>query len=201
MSNPDTGETPLMSYASHVEMGTGRTPVGIIMFAASHLLLGGVLMLSAFAIFQHVRRGPVNEDWIVLPVLFLLAAPMVTGGLALLLKGAIAWFAAVVSFALLAALEAGTFAYAVGMTVRYAARGNPDVQWALVFAAMTFAIGTLCIVVVGYLAGQKARNTFGLPPGESPAFVRRLRALALVLFAVALGIGPLLRNVRALYPD
>lgn len=201
MTNPDTGETPLMAYASHVSAGTGRTPVGIIMFAASHLLLGGVLLLSAYVIYRQVNRRPVLTDWIVMAVLVSLAAPMISGAVALLLKGHLAWGIAVASFALVGALEAGILAYATGMLVRYFAQGNPDAEWAMIFVAMTFAIGTLCIVVVGYLGGAKARNTFGLPPGDTPILVRRLRPIVLVLFAVALMIGPLLRNVRWLFPD
>ncbi len=188
-------------YATPASAGTGRTPIGIIMFAASHILLGGVLLLAALVIFFQLRHRPLSEDWIVIPVLMLLAAPMITGGVGLLLKGQTAWRGAVVSFAVLSALEAGTFAYAVGMTVRYALQGNPDIIWAGLFAALAFAVAALCSVVLGYLAGDKSRITFGLPPGETPAAIRNLRRVALWLLALALLTGPLLRNLRSLYPD
>jgi hypothetical protein len=193
--------TDPISYATPASAGTGRTPIGIIMFAASHILLGGVLTLAAVVIFLQLRHRPFSEDWIVIPVLMALASPMITGGISLLLKGEGAWRAAVASFTMLSVLEAGTFAYAVGMTVRYAMHDNADVVWAGLFAALTFAVAALCSVVLGYLAGDKARITFGLAPGETPLAIRKLRRVGLWLLGAALIFGPLLRNVRSIFPD
>jgi len=197
-------ERPLMPYASHAAAGTGRTPIGIILFAASHLLLGGVLMLAAVTMTRQALARPAAVapvDWLVTALIALLAMPMLVGGVALLLKGSLAWVVSVISFTLLAFFEAMTIAYAIGMTTRYLQQNNPDVQWAGLFAGLAISQGLLCAVVVGYLGSPKARATFGLPPGETPGLVRRLRRIVTVLYLAALAIGPMLSGIRPLFPD
>jgi hypothetical protein len=196
--DPPAPVAPLMSYASHVAAGTGRTPIGIILFAASHLLLGGVLMLAALLMSHRARDA---QDWAGVAAVAVLGVPMLPGGVALLLKGRVAWTAAVMSFFVLTVMEAATLAYAVGMTCRYAIQGNHDVQLAAVFASLAFCVAVMGAVVVGYLGGEKARATFGLPPGEAPVAVRYLRPIVLTLYALALITGPMLVNVRAIFPD
>jgi hypothetical protein len=192
---------PLMPYASHVAQGTARTPIGIILFATSHLLLGGVLLLAAFVLLRWVLLRPTVPDWIVFAAVMFLALPMLTGGVALLLKGPLAHAAALASFTLLSVLEAATIAYAAGITVRYVRHRNPDQVWAIVFLALAVGLAYLCRIVVGYLAGAKARATFALPPGDSSRPMRLLPTLVMLLYVVALLAGPLLSRVRPLFPD
>jgi hypothetical protein len=92
-------------------------------------------------------------------------------------------------------------AYALGMTVRYTRHGNNDIQWALIFFGVVLGLAFFCRVMVGYLAHEKARVTFGLPPGQIPPVLQMLSRLALLLYAVAAAIGPFLSGVRDLYPD
>jgi hypothetical protein len=199
-----SGDRPLIGYASHVAHGTGRTPIGIILFAASHLLLGAVLLLIAWIIFQQLARAPARVtalDWLAAALIALAGVPMLVGGVALLLKGSVAWTVALASFVLLAIFEAIAIAYAVAMTVRYAWQNNPDIIWAGLFVVFAMLLGLLCAVVVGYLTGSKARLTFGLPPGEAPRILKSLRTIVLVLYALGALIGPMFSGVRMLFPD
>ena len=195
---------PLMPYASHVAHGTGRTPVGIVMFAASHLLLGGTLLLTAWVMCRQAMRFSARVmpvDWLVIGLVALAALPMLVGSITLLLKGPIAWGVAVASFFLLAVFEALAIAYSAGMTVRYARQGNADVQWATLFLGFALLLAFLSRVIVGYLGGSKARATFGLPPGDPPALVKYLPGAAMALYALGAIVGPMLSGVRALFPD
>jgi len=193
-----------MPYASHVAAGTGRTPIGIIMFAASHLLLGGTLFLTAGIMLRNLmvwraRAGWV--DWLVAALVALEATPLVFGAVMLLLKGTLAWAAAVASFSVLAVFEAIAIAYSISMTVRYVRQGNSDVQWAGIFFGMSMMLAFLCRVVVGYLGAPKARATFGLPPGDPPALVKMLPRMVMALYMLALIAGPMFSGVRVLFPD
>src|SRR5437870_1049842 len=62
-------DKPFMPYASHVAHGTGRTPIGIVLFACSHLLLGGVLLLTDWILFQRLAMAPPGAsaplEWLV----------------------------------------------------------------------------------------------------------------------------------------
>jgi hypothetical protein len=200
----DKSTKPLMPYASHVAAGTGRTPIGIIMFAASHLLLGGTLFLTAGLMFRSLvvwRARAGWEDWLVAGLVALAAVPMVVGAVMLLLKGTIAWTAAVASFTVLAIFEAIAIAYSISMTVRYVRQGNNDVQWAGIFFGMSMMLAFLCRVVVGYLGGEKARATFGLPSGDPPGVVKMLPRMVMALYTLALIAGPMFSGVRWLFPD
>src|SRR5438034_11315030 len=145
-------DKPLMAYASHAAHGTARTPIGIVMFACSHLLLGGVLILTDWIMFQRLAMAPRGSrdplEWLVVALIGVSSLPMLAGGMALLLKGNLAWIAGVASFMLLAVFEAAAIAYALGMTVRYMRQGNGDVQWAIIFVGFAVLLGTLCRVVV-----------------------------------------------------
>src|SRR5437773_8560695 len=102
-------KTPLIPYASHLAHGTGRTPIGIILFAASHLLLGAVLLLIAWIMSQQLARAPARVtglEWLAAALIALAGVPMLAGGVALLLKGRLARAIALVSFVVLAAFEA-----------------------------------------------------------------------------------------------
>jgi len=201
MTEP-TADKPLIAYASHAAHGTGRTPIGIIMFASSHLLLGGVLAFAAIVIAQRMRQYAQAAGEAYVPLLILLAAaPMLAGGLALLLKGLRAWTIAIVSFSILAFFEALTITYASGMTVRYLREGNNDAVWAVSFLVLSLCLGLLCATVAGYLAGSKARATFALPPGETPRLLRVVPRVVLLGLVVGLCAGTLLARVRWLYPD
>ena len=204
MPSVDNPDKPLMPYASHVAAGTGRTPVGIIMFAASHLLLGGVLLLMSGIMFTQLMnyRGRTTPlDWLAAALVAVPSLPMLVGGIMLLLKGGLAWTAAVISFAALAVCEAIAIAYSASMTVRYVRQGNNDVQWAGIFFGMSMMLAFLCRVIVGYLGAPKARATFGLPPGDPPAVVTMLPRMVMALYALALIAGPMFSGVRPLFPD
>jgi hypothetical protein len=201
-------DKPLIAYASHVAHGTGRTPIGIVLFACSHLLLGAVLLLIAWVMFQQLARmyavAPARVtpiEWLAAGLVAVAAVPMLVGGVTLLLKGRLAWIIAVVSFFVLAVFESIAIAYSVAMTVRYAMQNNTDIVWAGLFVVFAVLLGLLCAVVVGYLSGAKARATFGLPPGESPRALKWLRRTVLILYALGALIGPMFIEVRVLFPD
>ena len=173
----------LIPYASHVAHGTGRTPIGIILFAAGHLMMGGVL---AFAMFHIVRRYAVVAPYQMYFRIMLAgtSAALIAGGAMLLLKGRAAWILAIVSFVVLAMFES---ALAAGMAW-WATRFN-DVSNGAGLGSAVFALFALCLVVLGYLGSAKARNTFALPPGETPRIVRWLPKLMMIVFVAAVVAG------------
>ena len=109
----DDDELQLIPYASHVAHGTGRTPIGIILFAASHLLLRGVLVLS---VGRFLPRTLLASGWMQLFAVAVVVATlsMLSGGVMLLMKGRGAWVLSVTSFLWLAACEAIVAALGVG---------------------------------------------------------------------------------------
>jgi hypothetical protein len=185
MRSADRDAPELIPYASHVAHGTGRTPIGIILFAASHLLLGGVIVFALVRLLRIVPRGAWsrNPEDLIWPILAaVLATSMIAGGIALLLKGRSMWITAVASFGCLATAEA--FAAVVGLLMFV--RGGRDAQtWAKVQSVVTTLLLAMSCVVLGYLASANARRTFGLPPGETSAAVRWLPRMILVAFMVA----------------
>src|SRR5437867_3373496 len=55
--SPDSSASPpLMPYASHAATGSGKTPIGILLFAASHLLLGAALGLLVILMWRAIPR-------------------------------------------------------------------------------------------------------------------------------------------------
>jgi uncharacterized membrane protein len=60
-------------------------------------------------------------------------------------------------------------------------------------AIMSSALLALCLIVLKYLGSAKARDTFALPPGETPAVVRAMPAFLLTIFVAAMlfagGVG------------
>ena len=181
---PDNSQPALIPYGSHVEHGTGRTPIGIILFAGAHLLLGAVIVVAAARWFRVVptsewTRKPENLVWPTLAAA--LAASMLAGGVTLLLKGRAAWLTAVASFACLATFEA--FAAVLGMLMFV--RGGKDAQtWAIIQGVVATLLLAMSCVVLRYLTSAKARRTFGLPPGETFALLRSLPLAILVGFIV-----------------
>jgi hypothetical protein len=176
-------------YASHVTHGTGRTPIGIILFAASHLLLGGVIVAALATLLPAIPRSewtrkPENLIWPVLASA--LAFSMLAGGVTLLLKGRVAWAACVISFTALAIAEASAAVLGTMMFTRGAKQVS---QWGLMQTGIATLLMAMSCVVLGYLASEKARRTFGLPPGETPHAVRWLPRAILVLFVVAVVVA------------
>jgi hypothetical protein len=56
-------------------------------------------------------------------------------------------------------------------------------------------------VVLRYLTRPKGRRTFHLPPGDAPPMVRALPRTMIAALVLAVAAGPLLRNLRELFPD
>jgi uncharacterized membrane protein len=199
MSEPS--DRDILPYATDASTRAGHTPVGIVMFAASHLLFGAALLLVAWVLERKMPPGvPMLERSV--PLLIALGAlPMLSGGTALLLKGPTVWAIALISFSLVVAVECLVAAHASAMTVRYMREGNPDVQWAVVYLLFAFIIALLGHVVLRYLTREKARKTFFLPPGEVGPMTRAIPRILLFVLAVAIMAGPLFSGVRELFPD
>jgi hypothetical protein len=191
MRPADRDPPELIPYASHVAHGTGRTPIGIILFAASHLLLGGVIVAAAAMLLRVIpqsewTRKPENLIWPALAAA--LAVSMLTGGVTLLLKGRTAWATCVVSFTSLAIAEAFAGVLGTIMLVRGAKESS---QWGMMQAGIATLLLAMSSVVLGYLGSEKARRTFGLPPGETSRAVRWLPRVVLVLFIVGVVLATL----------
>src|SRR2546421_11947714 len=98
-TNPSDGSVPIIAYASPAASKSGRTPVGIVLFAASHLLLGAVLaVIGARFIsllimngYGNIRPGLQPHEVLFFGLIPLLAVTMLGAALALLLKGLRAW--------------------------------------------------------------------------------------------------------------
>jgi hypothetical protein len=181
----ENDQPDLIPYASHVAHGTGRTPIGIILFAAWHLLMGGVL---AFVLVNIVRRYTVVLPHQMISRLLLAgtAAMMIAGGTVLLLKGRLAWFCSHACFYVLALLHAGNAAHLMWWSARYQANALGN---GLGLLSVAFALFVLCVIVLGYLAAPKSRDTFALPPGESPTILRWLPKMMIVVFLAAVAAG------------
>jgi hypothetical protein len=199
MSEPS--DRDILPYATDASTRAGHTPVGIVMFAASHLLFGGALLLVALVLTRKMPPGvPMLERSV--PLLIGLGAlPMLSGGVSLLLKGPTVWAIALISFTLVIAAECLVAAHASAMTVRYMQQGNPDVQWAVTYLLFAFILALLGHVVLRYLTRDKARRMFFLPPGEVGPLVRAIPRIMLFLLAIAIIAGPFLSGVRELFPD
>jgi hypothetical protein len=186
---------PLMTYESRAETGSGRTPVGIILFAASHLLLGAALLLVCFMMYRAVpasaRLRPV--DWAALAIPLCIGGAMAAGATALLLKGRTAWRMALLAFVVLAMAESAAGAFGLGMAVRqYSAGDETGATIGGVVLGVAVGLFAPCVVVLGYLASPKARTTFALPPGETALFLKWLRPMAAVFFVGSLAAGVML---------
>ena len=180
-------DKPLMQYASHVSAGTGRTPIGIVLFACSHLLLGALIEIWIVAVINQVNRVT-SLGWFLFILGGIGAAAMIVGALALLLKGPAAWTTALASFISLALAEAVGLCFATRTLVHsFATRENRKV---LLFVATAVLVLTfqfwLCSVVLRYLSREKARATFALPPGEFPPIVRWLPRAIVTIAVVAI---------------
>jgi hypothetical protein len=187
-SQPD-----LIPYASHVSHGTGRTPIGIIMIAASHLMLGAAICAVTVMVIRaaplQARTDPKNVLWFA--AAGALAVSMLVGGMLLLLKGSAAWGASIVSFTCVALAES----VAGGLGAWLAVSGKAQSSWwgiaqtviAMFLTAMTF-------VVLSYLGGANARRTFGLQPGETVRVVRWLPKLVVAAFVLAVVAGVTVGN-------
>jgi hypothetical protein len=186
-------DKPLMQYASHVSAGTGRTPIGIVLIACSHLLLGALVEIWIVAVIRQLNRiSPLG--WTLFILAGVGAAAMIVGALALLLKGRTAWTTALASFIVLATAEGVGLCFATRTLVHsLATREN---RRFLLFIATAELLLTfqfwLCSVVLRYLSRAKARATFALPSGEFPPIVRwmpRVIVMLTVLAAVVSAIG------------
>ena len=192
MSEPPD-QPDLIPYASHVAHGTGRTPIGIIMIAASHLMLGAAICAITVMVMRaappQARTDPKTILWFA--AAGALAVSMLAGGMLLLLKGPYAWGASVVSFTCVALAES----VAGGLGSWLAVSGKAQSNWfgiaqtviAIFLVAMTF-------VVLSYLGGANARRTFGMQPGETARLVRWLPKLVVAIFVVAVVTGVTVGN-------
>jgi hypothetical protein len=185
----DRDPPELIPYASNVGHGTGRTPIGIILFAASHLLLGGVFALS---IARFVSRTPLATSWMqLLAVTMVIAAlSMIGGGAMLLMKGRGAWLLSLTAFIWLAVSEIVLAALGMGWWMSQRRHDQPYVQDFIYHGGgMTFtaaALLALCLIVLRYLGTVEARDTFALPRGETPALVRVMPLFLLTMFVAAM---------------
>ena len=190
MRSADHRDPPeLIPYASHVAHGTGRTPIGIVLFAASHLLLGALLLFKMGELAGSAQPTRPSDTFFAVAV-FAAATSMLGGGTALLLKGRGAWIFAIVAFTSLGAWETALAMWAVAEAVAATHANDPDsVAAAFALVVLCAPLFALCIIVLGYLASAKARKTFALPPGQTPTLVRWLPRVAVVLFIAAVAFG------------
>jgi len=185
MRPADRDPPELIPYASHVAHGTGRTPIGIILFAASHLLLGGFLAFAAY------RFGGRAGVWFFEVTVFLAAFAMMLGGASLLMKGQWAWLTSLVSFSWLAVCEAAVAAQAT-VAILLSMRDASFVrltQPGIILLCLSAAVFAPCFIMLSYLGSAKARNTFALPPGQTPSLVRLLPRVAVTLLITGIVIG------------
>lgn len=182
-----------MQYASHVSAGTGRTPIGIVLFSCSHLLLGALIEIWIVAVINQVNRvTPLG--WFLFILGGVGAAAMIVGALALLLKGPAAWMIALASFIVLAIAESVGLCFATRTLVHsIATRENRKF---LIFVATAVLVLTfqfwLCSVVLRYLSREKSRATFALLPGDFPPMVRWVPRVIVTLTIIALVISALI---------
>ena len=180
----------LIPYASHAAHGTGRTPIGIILFASGHLLMGASTL---FAIARFVARVSLESAWMQLFAIAVVVAAlsMIGGGAMLLMKRRGAWILSLTSFTWLAMCEAVVAALGTGWFVRplRSPRAAALDFNGLVLTVIAAALFGLCLIVLGYLGSAKARSTFALPAGETPVGVRRLPLLAITFFLIAILFG------------
>jgi len=193
----DRPAKPLVAYASDVALGSGRTPVGIILFAAGHLLLGAALALWLAIILPRLLRirGPQPAFFILAAFGAIIALSALTGGCALLVKGRFAWIASVISFTLLGIGEAIGCAFGAGMLVRFTGIDRTGMGLGLFVAGVMTSLMVLSLIVLSYLRGPRARTTFALPPGEVPPPARWMPALVITAYvASAAGAAFLARS-------
>jgi hypothetical protein len=187
MRSADHRDPPdLIPYASHVAHGTGRTPIGIILFAASHLLLGGVIVL-AFG--RYMSQLVVVSAWMKLFAVatVVMAFSMLGGGTMLLMKGRGAWMLAITAFMWLAVSEIVMAALGLGWWLSQLRRSGVGFFYhAAGMAVMSSALLALCLIVLKYLGSAKARDTFALPRGDTPVVVRAMPAFLLTIFVAAM---------------
>jgi hypothetical protein len=185
---------PLVPYASDVALGSGRTPVGIILFAAGHLLLGAALALwAAIVVPRLIRfRGPEPAFFILGAFAAIIAVSALLGGCALLIKGRFAWGLSVISFTLLGIGEAIGCAFGAGMLVRFFGIDRTGMGLGLFVAGVMTSLMVLSITVLSYLRGQRARITFALPPGESPLIARWMPSLVITAYILCAALATLL---------
>ena len=188
MTNPQ--EKPeLIPYASHIAHGTGRTPIGIVLFAASHVLLGAWLLFKMGEIAGAAQPTGPSDTFFTVAVLAA-ATSMLGGGTALLLKGRGAWIFGVVAFTSLGAWETALATWAVAEAVAATRTNNRDaVGAAIALVTLCAPLFALCVIVLGYLASAKARKTFALPAGETPTPIRWLPRVAVLIFIAAVVFG------------
>jgi len=192
-SSDQRGPPELIPYASHVAQGTGRTPIGIILFASSHLLLGGVIVL---AIARFVSQMSLASGWMKLfaVAMVVMSFSMLGGGTMLLMKGRGAWMLAITAFTWLAVSEIIMAALGLGWWLtQLHPRQRGLFYHAAGMATMSSALLALCLIVLKYLGSAKARDTFALPRGETPALVRAMPLFLLTMFIAAMifagGVG------------
>ena len=179
----DEPQPELIPYAT-VAHGTGRTPVGIILFAAAHLLMGGFCLL---VVGRWAAGHSIDNSWMKFFAICVVvgALCMIGGGATLLMKGQGAWIASLSAFAWLAVCEAAVAAMGVGWWLLPRGRGLSAGYVGAMLAAVATALFALCVIVLGYLGSSRARDTFALPPGETPATVRILPRAAMAVFLIA----------------
>jgi hypothetical protein len=106
------------------------------------------------------------------------------------MKGRGAWMLSITSFIWLAACEAVAAALGVGWFAVPMRSPRVTISYhGVALALLAAALFSLCVVVLGYLGSDKARDTFALPPGETPLVVQHLPAIAITIFVIAVLFG------------
>jgi hypothetical protein len=180
----------LMPYASEIARGSGRTPIGIIMFAASHLLLGACCAVWLSMVW---RMAPMAQfrpcEWLLIGWVIVITIGSLTGGCALLLKGRGAWMSSIAAMAVLAVGESAGIAFGAGMVAHMSGTDRVGTQIGVALSIAMLLLLGLCAVVLRYLSRTKARATFALEAGETTLMVRWLPLLVLVAGVVGAAGG------------
>lgn len=186
----ESDSTNSLQYSTDAARGAGRTPIGIILSAVCHLLLGSLLVLLGYGLVHEAWLARQFDAEMVAGIVILIAAvPMLGAGITLLLKGKRAWITCVIFHVMLAIGESILAAWGFGS----AAWRPQDNESSLIVGVVALLLLWMCLVVLSYLGKAKARACFALTPGEAPVLVRRLpltlagAAVLIVVWGVVIG--------------
>jgi hypothetical protein len=176
-------------YASPDMRGPGRTPVQIALCAASHLVLGALILAAAARAFVSagfsLQAQPVSASFAVATVA---GAAMTLAGISLLLKGRAAFTCAIRAFFYLGLIEcvaAGWHAHAVVHGLLNS-RGVGNAVWWMLAAT---CLSVMSSVVLRYLGSAKARRTFALHQSLEATTMEWLPTVAAFYAAVLIGLA------------
>ena len=176
-------------YASPDVRGSGRTPMQITLFAASHLVFGALILAATARALVSAGRSPraptVSTSLVVAAVA---GAAMVFAGVSLLLKGRAAFACAICTFFCLGLAEcaaAGWHAFAVAHAL-VNSRGVGSAAWWMLAAT---SLAVMSSVVLRYLGTAKARQTFALHQSLEATTIEWLPTVVAFYVAVLIGLG------------